>query len=291
MNIRTISDLSEVATLGDDDLIEVSRSAGSNKFTSNKHKVGNLRAATAEQAVAKWSTEYKLPRNFDLKNVTDYVQAFRGEVAVSSAKIVNFKHQPRLQSQPATNNDDLSLQTKKQVCDLIDKRAGSFVGPGMYVKCEPLNDQGNTQDYEYYWKIEGGQYDSSLALDEEGFQMGPVQVKDTGWLVMYGWLASDENVLPQNAWVGLYGLFDDDETWKLVQVQPWIMGRHSQQMQYVGFGLPVRAGGRFKVMTGFPVNGSVSGYQTYSHTLLLTPQRGNIINSFVGYIVTSKPES
>ena len=289
MNIRTISDLSEAKTLSDEDLIEVSKSAGSNKFTSNKHKVGKLREDIVNKSILKWSQDYNLPKGSDLGAAYSFTRELSGSVSQLSG-VVTFNKQPRLKQQPDVNNDDLGLQTRKQVCDLIDKRSGSFIGPGTYVKCEPLNDQGNTQDYEYYWKIEGGQYDSSLALDEEGFRIGPVQVRDTGWLVMYGWLASSDDVLPQNAWVGLYGLFDDDETWKLVQMQPWIMGRYSQQMQYVGFGLPVRAGARFKVMTGFPVNGSVSGYQTYSHTLLLTPQRGNIINSFVGYVVTSKPE-
>lgn len=56
-------------------------------------------------------------------------------------------------------------------------------------------------------------------------------------------------------------------------------------MQYVGFNVPVRKNMKLKIMTGFPVNGTTSGFQTPDgHSLLMT-RYGNVPNTFVGYVI------
>lgn len=287
MNIRTVSDLTEIQhPLADEDLVEVSHSNGENRYSSHKYKIGNLRNDIVDRSVDESCRTFSIGRGTDLSAPLAYVLSLSACVDEEDGT-VTFDKQPRVENPDPGNHDPNFLQTREQVCQIAEDKS-CFIGPASYTECEPLNDAGSTQDYDYYWKIEGGQYDSSLALDEDGFQMDGVRMERTGWLVVYGWLASDADVLPQNAWVALYGLFDDEDNWKVMQVQPWIVGKHSQQMQYVSFGVPVRAGAKLKIMTGFPVNGTVSGFQTYSHTLLLQPQRGNIINSFVGYVISNR---
>lgn len=91
--------------------------------------------------------------------------------------------------------------------------------------------------------------------------------------------------MPQNAWVGLYvqGTAEKvNNRWILAQMQPWPMTGNSQIMQYVCFTVPVNAGSKFKVMTGFPVNGSNSGLQ-YSVNSLLPGY--NMPNTLVGYVI------
>jgi len=54
-------------------------------------------------------------------------------------------------------------------------------------------------------------------------------------------------------------------------------------MQYVSFNLPVKAGLRLKIMTGFNVNGNNTGLTDIPS--LMFGQEGNMPNTFVGYIL------
>lgn len=103
---------------------------------------------------------------------------------------------------------------------------------------------------------------------------------------MYGWLADNGNVNPEECWVGVFAEIENADGTKrptLLQMQPWIIGKNSQTMQYVGFSLPVRKGLALKVMTGFNVNGENSGFGNANS--LMTSGVGSMVNTFVGYII------
>ena len=146
-----------------------------------------------------------------------------------------------------------------------------------------------------YWHIDDGKRDSAEWMNPEfngrKTEVNGVECQHSGYLTMYGWIADNGNVKPSQAWVGLYGKIavrDQDsvsgtmnEKWVLLQLQPWIMGQKCSERQYVSFNIPVRAGLRLKVMTGFPVNGLNGGFAAESTISLKLNQP----NTFVGYIV------
>ncbi len=132
-----------------------------------------------------------------------------------------------------------------------------------------------------HFRFNDGGCDSSLYVrNTKGDTLANAEIcQRTGNLVCYGWLADKGNVAPQNAWVALCGYINGQ--WVILQLVPWIIGTKSQSLQYVGFNVPVRSGLFLKIKTGFPVDGSNSGFQS-GHTLTFSTGEPN---SFVGYIL------
>ena len=281
MTIKTISDLAELTTKpSDEDLMEISHAEGAGRFSSQKYKMGSLFKNASDQSVRDVSEKWNIGEDVDVDELWQFKKNVQQRVAETGENMV-FYQNPAVLGQAGDVQDGDLIPTRSQVREQIEDYS-AYIGPNSFPTCNPKNDLQNTQEYSYFWKIESGQYDSIDALDENGFKMGCVEIKETGWLVVYGWVTANAQVSPQTAWVGLYGEFGD--SWTLLQVQPWVVGQNSQIMQYVGFGIPVKAGMHLKIKTGFPVNGSASGAQTYSHTLLLS-ERGNTVNCFVGYVI------
>ena len=119
---------------------------------------------------------------------------------------------------------------------------------------------------------------------KDGYEL----IRDTGNLVMWGWLADNGNVDPEYAWVGLFAALkcENDNTAQTydipLSIQPWIRGQHASAMQYVGFNVPVRKGLRLKIKTGFPVFGKGSAMNNDGSMTFLD---GWIPNAFFGYVI------
>lgn len=97
------------------------------------------------------------------------------------------------------------------------------------------------------WRIPDGYSDSTDYINESGIKNPTgVECDKTGQLVVYGWLADGGGVLPQEAWVALYGKIANknstgsDTVWTILQLQPWIVSERSKVIQYVGFNIPVK---------------------------------------------------
>lgn len=178
------------------------------------------------------------------------------------------------------------------VSQMIADHAG-FLQPGSFLDVDPMN--GSDVPYTYYdegpgqkqlyWHIDHNQNDSSTWVDEYGAVAGPVVCPHTGNLVCYGWLADNGGVQPQAAWVGMFGMVTcaGQPKWVALQIQPWIVGKYSSTAQYVGFNLPVKAGLRLKIVTGFKVNGNNTAL--HDKPTLMFAEEGNMPNTFVGYIL------
>lgn len=87
-------------------------------------------------------------------------------------------------------------------------------------------------------------------------------MRDNGNLVAWGWLTEDaySTPLPEQCWVALVASikcenYNNTQFDIPIQVVPWIRGKNSTALQYVGFNAPVRKGLRLKVKTGFKVSG------------------------------------
>ena len=144
----------------------------------------------------------------------------------------------------------------------------------------------------YFWHIDSQQTDSSTAVQDpnSGSVDGYEQIRDTGNLVMWGWLADNPEPnapQPEQCWVGLFAKMkceggDSTEMDVPVAIQPWIRGKHASDTQYVSFNIPVKKGLRLKVKTGFPVNAENSGLQNPGSLTFLDR---NVPNAFFGYVI------
>lgn len=110
--------------------------------------------------------------------------------------------------------------------------------------------------------------DSSQSVKDanSGSKDGYEKIRDTGNLVVWGWLAENDVVAPpaEQCWVAMYAKIkcENGNATQVdvpIAVKPWIRGVNSPILQYVGFNIPVKAGLEIKIMTGFPVNGKSGG--------------------------------
>lgn len=114
-------------------------------------------------------------------------------------------------------------------------------------------------------------------------------MRDTGQLVVWGWLADNGDVDAEMAWVGLFAAikcegYDTTHTYDLpISIQPWIRGEHASTMQYISFNVPVKKGLNIKIKTGFSVNTSAQGFKQGSGTLSFVDRW--VPNAFFGYVV------
>ena len=144
----------------------------------------------------------------------------------------------------------------------------------------------------YFWRIEQNSDDSSeYVYDTRSNSIdGYEEMRDTGQLVMWGWLADNGTVEAQNAWVGLFASMksegnDTTQTIDIpISIQPWIRGQYASTLQYVSFNVPVKKGLKLKVKTGFQVSNANSGFQS-GNTLTFTDRW--VPNAFFGYIIKS----
>lgn len=305
MTIRTISQLPLATDIKDNDLLEVSQ------FNSAKYISKKINFSTAKQNIGSYisgtiGSTFKLyhdAANTEPMNVLELssqvVDLSCNTIELSGVK--TFTSIPKIDV-PTTayrNSDDTNIPNITKTKDLIDNRA-CFISENYVIDGDPGNDANpafaSDSDLFMHWHIDDNGTDSTKWIDPQtntyGAEYG-VKCTHSGFLTIYGWLADKGGVLPQNAWVGLYGNVqmyngvDGDiqhNKWVLLQLQPWVRGSNATQLQYVGFNIPVREGLRLKIKTGFNVNGKVGGFQNYrSMTYAL-----NQPNSFVGYITRAE---
>ena len=144
----------------------------------------------------------------------------------------------------------------------------------------------------YFWRIEQNSDDSSEYIYDTRSNSTDSyeEMRDTGQLVMWGWLADNGAVEAQNAWVGLFASMksegnDTTQTSDIpISIQPWIRGQYASTLQYVSFNVPVKKGLKLKVKTGFQVSNANSGFQS-GNTLTFTDRW--VPNAFFGYIIKS----
>lgn len=294
MKLRTTSDLQAITSVQDTDLLEITKQLQSKKYASKKITYQNLKQDIVDKSELQVKTNFNLSAadQVNLKSLDQFCHQLSASIGIEQ-NTIKFLNSPLVEHEDIREN--AALQTKQQIKSLVGDYS-DFITPGSFITVDFSNDGGSTSisnnkfDQIYYWKIDNGLFDSSESINMYGKKLGPVEInpEDQGYMTIYGWLASSANVAPQNAWVGLYGYLPFANTnssrWVLLQLQPWIIGQSAQVMQYVGFNIPVKPGLKLKIMTGFPVNGTNSGFQSTGHSLLLEEQ-GNVVNSFVGYVL------
>ena len=288
---RTTSDLPLADNPAPDALVQISQPMYSGNATigyaSQKVLFRNFSDAVISGSVIKAREDFQVPEGTSISSdvIEPLGSILSGEnVAISGKKIFSVRPEVSDTSTPLSAN---SLATMGDVEVVVDSTAFCF-STNSQISASPDNSAGYTRNDGnlLMWHIDAGQRDSSLWVDPAtGKAAGYLKCPSTGMLVMYGWLADNGNLNPEECWVGLFAkILNGDGVVRptLIQAQPWIVGKNSQTVQYVGFTLPVRQGLELKVMTGFNVNGESSGFGN-ANSLMMSGV-GSLVNTFVGYI-------
>lgn len=198
-----------------------------------------------------------------------------GEIELSGK--LTFETSPSTKEEQDVNKLSDNQFITKKTAEKINDGSSQYIGQESKIDCTPLNAQGYTHETNLI---------SCYIDDSKRISKTTIICNHTGNLVLYGWLASNADVLPEECWVGLFTKMkngDNQEHDTAIAIQPWIIGRNSQILQYVGFNVPVKEGMEITVRTGFNVNGTNSGFEINNSLIL----NGNRPNAFVGYIIHS----
>ena len=271
MTIRTISQLPSVdGDIDKDSFIEVSEpiQIGDDRgYISKKTSYGQIRSQLQEEVrrgiVDTYSMDEKDGTSIKVSKLKEDVDSiYNGNAELSTA---NFKVNPQVTTENTLTSDN-QIPTVRQIINTIIPNS-TLLNIGQYSNYESAKTPtGFFNNPEIFFSIDSGTKESSVQ-----------EIKKTGNVVIYGWLADNGSTIATNAWVGLFG--EINNKWILLQLQPWIIGSKSSILQYIGFNVAVKKGLKLKIITGFPVNGSNS-----------TPQgdigwRINVVNNFAGYII------
>lgn len=305
MTIRTISQLpAQTSYLPDGSLVEVSVPGQNSKYMSKRITSELLLEQFETQISSDIANKFGLLSGTIPYKVDDMSKAITqlssGSCVLKGLK--DYKTIPVIseglsaynvfqQGADTTYSQDYFVTNVMKVKDLINDKS-CFVGADYLVDGDPGGDESprftvKNENF-IYFRIDDNGNDSSKWIDPSTkLEAGYVECPQTGFLTMFGWLADNGNVLAQDAWIGLYAQMYVEtgdgtlvQKWIPLQIQPWIIGSKSSARQYASFNMPVKAGLRLKVKTGFNVNGSTAGMQdssTKSFSL-------NEPNCFVGWI-------
>lgn len=298
MKIRTISQLEQVEDLKDGTLFGVSTPVEdqTGAYISNSVLFSTIKGQIEQNVATEIASRYQLDASggqpIDVSKLEERVETLESkECNIYGTK--TFRTAPKIISAKEEDLADNNVPTVGQVKSLVLNN-GDYITDEMIVVGQPGNNARYTVfDRNFmHWKIGENQTDSSEYIDTTGYPVGPKVCTHTGNLVIYGWLADNGDVDPQDAWVGLYGCLhtnaddDNERDWVLLQLQPWPLTAKSSVFQYVGFNVKVAKGMKLKIKTGFRVKGKNSGFQGGSTLTYWTNQP----NSFVGYFLTTKDE-
>jgi hypothetical protein len=291
--------LQAVDSSTDNDVFEIARPSGNGKYTSNSITYGTIRQSMTNSLSDTMVHEFDLKDTsgqvISLSSVNDKTNKIWGRADWTNSDHTIFSKRTALKPsevrQTVVGMPESEYTVKSDVNKLIES-GSTILGMQSLADFNIINANGigtNDADELMKWKIDDKMNDSYYSLDQYGNQMLGVKCKKTGWLTMYGWFADNGDVVPQEAWVGVFGQMCYNSTnnqsniaWMPIQIQPWVIGEHSSNLQYVGFGFPVRKGLQLKVRTGFNVNGANTAFNEGNHLVLENIQP----NTVVGYIIS-----
>ena len=206
---KTISTLEMSRTTERGDLYWISRGLGDNKYKSYSVDLTSIVAAAENKTILSIKTEFGLD-GMNVSAINARVDKLY-DSSVSIRGVKTFQQAPLLSNYNGA--EDIStlpdnMFTVKGNVEKIVADGYSFIGGDSSITPFPENDTPLTREDGdlMVWRIPEGKGDSTEYSDEYGFQNREgVECAKTGQLVVYGWLADGGGVLPQEAWVAIYG--------------------------------------------------------------------------------------
>lgn len=280
MKVKKISnyDRLDKDELHNGDLFEVSWKT-EDAYSTRSIEYGILKSEITEDTIETFKQNLNIPdqlSNFNTQIIDPISSIISGDTTFYGLK--SFIKRPKIiENVELSNIEDNDLITRKDVGRIIDTRSSFLISQTSKLNTTPLNSSGYTHndDNLLISHIEDGQRKSNIiTCDYDGI------------LVLYGWVACNNDVNAEECWVGIFSeIVNGDNQFHetALAVQPFIIGKYSQVAQYVGFNIPVKSGLKLRVCTGFNVNGQNSGFGN-TNSLMLNGN-GNEPNTFVGYVI------
>lgn len=173
------------------------------------------------------------------------------------------------------------VATSADVDKLLSQAPVYIATDSRYTAVRTLNSNGIIKEtidsklYEFQLTNNQNEYSSSQSNEQT--------ITKTGFLSLYGWLAAESDIVPQEAWVALEGYVNNN--WVILQVQPFIIGSNNQIIQYLSFNLPVATNLKLRISTGFKLSNSPTYIQTGKTLVYNASSNGqNMINTFYGTV-------
>lgn len=268
MIIRTISQLPKVQQntfLPDDSLFEVSVSRVSNsgqdyisKAVRYKQLSDQLYSTIQNNIVNTFSLKDASNKNINVKTLNNNANSMlSGTCTFTGTKTFNgqvlLKHSSNYTFNNASDSNDYCAATVKTIKNALN---------GTSARIGKTN---NIQPVKFLFNNTGTNETKLAYLEINNVKNTPLPY--SGTLVIYGWLADTGVIDTAQCWVALEGQMQDN-SWKILQLQPWILGSRHSNMQYVGFNVPVAQGMKLRVEVGFELNYQSSSYQLRDNTLV-----------------------
>lgn len=270
----------------------MSRNDGNDGYSSHSTDITSIVAMAENKISNDITTAYGLS-GMDVGDLNDRVKSLSSEdvnlygtKTFNQIPVLNYESVSQMKQDMARTGPG-AFVTQGYVNTLIED-SSMFIGDDSSIVSDPNNDTPKTNEDGnlMIWRIPAGKRDSTQYVDDYGTTNEGVECTQTGNLVVYGWLADTGTVLPQEAWVAIYGMINisgqDNPKWTILQVQPWTKTAYSNKIQYIGFNIPVKKGLVLKIKTGFAVDATATATNQYNTLTFDNVQP----NTFVGYIVT-----
>ena len=215
MLIRTVSQLPNASHITYDtaknDLIEIQEYDGSSKYSSKKTTVATLATAISAMSDGAIAAKYGLAGQ-NVSNISSEVYELHARnTTLWGTK--TFGAWPKTHSAiPAFDGDANTIPNYGIVSAAISEQPIYFsTTSSLIAEGDPMPTM-NSLDFKntigkgkfYFWRIDTN--DSSKTVYDAYSQTtdGYEEMRDTGNLVMWGWLADKGDVAPEMAWVGLF---------------------------------------------------------------------------------------
>lgn len=268
MIIRTISQLPKVQQnvfLPDDSLFEVSVSRIANSGQDYISKAVRYKQL-ADQLDS--TIQNNIVNNFKLKDTSNKninVQTLYNNVSTIQNGTCTFKGTKTFNDKVIlknTNNNNFSnTSTSNDNCAATIKAIKNALN-GTSARIGQTN---NIKPVKFLFNNTNVTESKIAYLEVDNVKNAPLPY--SGTLVLYGWLADTGVIDTAQCWVALEGQMSDN-SWKILQLQPWILGSRHANMQYVSFNAAVAQSIKLRIEVGFELNYQSSSYQLRDNTLV-----------------------
>jgi hypothetical protein len=175
------------------------------KYGSMKVPFSGIVSAIVSQSIIETMRRFQISSGTKImEDVVEPLSALlSGDSSVLGQK--TFEYRPIVENTEASAAEN-ALATFGDVGEIIASTSFCFQSTGR-ASASPDNSNGYTKDDGnlLMWNIDSGQRDSSRFINPEtGEAAGYLSCPETGILVMYGWLADNGNVNPEECWVGVF---------------------------------------------------------------------------------------
>ena len=279
LNGTTIPELDYTSSLNDDSLIHIVQKGSDDKFTSRKMKIEVFKKKIYEAVNNTFRTEYW---DTHISNIGEN-HSTSGMFKSILEKLGDSKPVDILETDDFVKHLNYDFNVIVKYIDLQDSKLDEKINELKKISddlnCHFASEMDLSETSSSHDRTVDNDY-CQMSIQDGQRISNEWTVPETGNLVVYGWLDSNDalnNKAIQNAFCVLEAKINSTmlkENWEIIGVQPVIP---SKNITYVGFNVPVKKNLTIRIRTGFTVgvkSGNYSNEQDGSGTLANSTANG-----------------